>query len=152
MHTQRHRYICTYIYEYRHLYLYLYPYTYTCTYSSTYTYYTHIHTYPAYTHTHTCTYINMVTPPVRGRAFGDMFLLVQHGGVAKTRAKYTFCMGEKLSQVPKTLQAHANIPCKCILLGACSNILFFFSAGLEPKPITHSAQAQPPAELEAALP
>ena len=44
----------------------------------------------------------MVPAPVRGRAFGDIFSLVQEGGVSKTRAKRAFCTGEKLAQVPKT--------------------------------------------------
>ena len=49
-----------------------------------------------------------MTAPVRGRAFGDIFLLVQDGGVAKIQVKRTFCMGHALSQVPKALEAHAH--------------------------------------------
>ena len=48
---------------------------------------------------------NMVTAPVRDRGFGDIFLLVQDGGVSKIRAEHAFCMGHALSQVPKTLEA-----------------------------------------------
>ncbi|OLP99197.1 hypothetical protein AK812_SmicGene18270 [Symbiodinium microadriaticum] len=40
----------------------------------------------------------MVTAPIRGRAFGDIFWLVQDGGVAKIRAKRMFCLGHVLSQ------------------------------------------------------
>ena len=39
----------------------------------------------------------------RGHAFGHIF--VQHGGVAKTRVKRAFCMGEELSQVSEALPA-----------------------------------------------
>ena len=48
---------------------------------------------------------NMVTAPVRDRGFGDIFLLVQDGGVSKIRAEHACCMGHALSQVPKTLEA-----------------------------------------------
>ena len=50
----------------------------------------------------------MVTAPIRGRAFGDIFWLVQDGGVAKIRAKRMFCLGHVLSQVRKEAEAHAN--------------------------------------------
>ena len=47
-----------------------------------------------------------VTAPVQGRAFGDMFLQMQHGGGAKV--KRAFCMGEdeELSQASKASEAH----------------------------------------------
>ena len=50
-----------------------------------------------------------VTALVRGRAFDDIFWLVQDGRVAKIQAKRAFCMGHALSQAPKALEAHTNI-------------------------------------------
>ena len=50
-----------------------------------------------------------VTALVRGRAFDDIFWLVQDGRVAKIQAKRAFCMGHALSQAPKALEAHTNV-------------------------------------------